>query len=158
MSLDNILWSIRPRSGKIKLVWPRYLCGYGIRHASSLFYQTFRKISRLLLFSRIHLKAMSLAVCCQRRRGDTQAGIWGSAHVFIVADWSQIGSRKDTGIRLFDAKPLYKQVVQRTIAPSTGRDQKMRTLPERFWNIDPLHDTLHHATKFQAVLWFPQIS
>ena len=30
--------------------WP--LCGYGIRHASSLFYQTFRKITRLLLFSK----------------------------------------------------------------------------------------------------------
>ena len=47
----TFLWSIRPSSGKIKLGWPRYLCGYGIRHASSLFNQTFRKITRLLLFS-----------------------------------------------------------------------------------------------------------
>ena len=30
--LGNILWSIRPRSGKIKPGWPRWLCGYEIIH------------------------------------------------------------------------------------------------------------------------------
>ena len=64
MSLDDILWSIRPRSSKIKLGWPHYLCGYGIRHASSLFYQTFRKITRLLLFSRDPPYKRALRIMC----------------------------------------------------------------------------------------------
>ena len=48
------------------------------------------------------------------------------------------------------------QSIQRTAAPSAGRNQKMPILAERgHLNSDPLHGTLHHTTKFQAVMWFP---
>ena len=56
----------------------------------------------------------------------------------------------------------YKQDVQSLkTAPSTGRDQEN---PNISWawpfkiNSDPLHGTLHHATKFQAVMKFPNMS
>ena len=48
------------------------------------------------------------------------------------------------------------QDVQRTTAPSAGQDHKMRTLAACGYFSGPLHGKLHHATKFQAVMWFLQ--
>ena len=46
-----------------------------------------------------------------------------------------------------------KQDVQRMTAPSAGRDQKKQTFASvAISNSHPLHGTLHHATKFQAVM------
>ena len=56
-SLGNILCFIRPRSGKIKLDWTHWLCGYEIKH-TSLFYQTFRKSLDFYFLCGTHLKSM----------------------------------------------------------------------------------------------------
>ena len=95
MPLDDILCSIRPRSGKIKLGWPHYLCGYGIRHASSLFHQTFRKITRLLLFSGIHLNLSKVADIFQKFVQAADVINESVDHLVITKDTSIVEGIKD---------------------------------------------------------------
>ena len=61
--------------------------------------------------------------------------------------------------RMSSWNPCWVQDGQRTTAPSTHRDKKSEySLSVTISNSDLLHGTLHHATKFQAITWFPHIS
>ena len=60
---------------------------------------------------------------------------------------------------LIRSQALKKQDVQRTTVPSAIRDKKKY---EHYLSVavsycGPLHGKLHHATKFQAITWFPQV-
>ena len=68
------------------------------------------------------------------------------------------GIKPNSKVDLLIASSI-KQDVQRTTAPSADREKKCQHwLSVAISNSDPLQATLHHVTKFQAMMWFPHLS
>ena len=57
-----MIWSIRSHSGNIKSGWPCLLCGYGIRHASSLLYKLSGKSLDFYFLVGIHLNRIAYLI------------------------------------------------------------------------------------------------